>query len=95
MASKPDELAELNGKLELISLKEAPREFKIALLRELQMAVDKEGFVIGPNGKQVIDEYIDKPVRFENMAIFPGSTIVLDDNPLSIASYIEDYGDIS
>ena len=77
--------------MELISLKEAPREFKIALLRELGCFVDKEGFVIDSQGKRVVDEYADKEVRLENMAVFPGSTVIIDDNPLSIASYIEDH----
>ena len=81
-----------SDELELISLKDAPREFKIALLKGLQMGVDSQGFVVDAKGKRVIDEYADKPVRLESMAIFPGSTIVIDDNPLSIASYIEEHG---
>jgi hypothetical protein len=28
------------------------------------------------------------------MMILPGSTVVLDDNPLSIALYIQEYGDL-
>lgn len=81
--------------MELISVKEAPKEFKVALLKALSYDVDKDGFVIDSNGKRVIDEYVDRPVRLENMAIFPGSTIVMDDNPLSIASYIEEHGEIA
>jgi len=81
--------------LELIILKEAPREFKLGLLRALEYDVDKNGVYVTKNGTPVIDQYIDKPVRFDNMAIFPGSTIVIDDNPLSIASYIEDHPEAS
>ena len=77
--------------MELVSLKEAPREFKVALLRELGYFVDKEGFVIDSRGNRVVDEYADKQVRVENMAVFPGSTVIIDDNPLSIASYIEEH----
>ncbi|MBI2184219.1 MAG: hypothetical protein HYU39_04585 [Thaumarchaeota archaeon] len=81
--------------MELISVKEAPKEFKVALLKALNYNVDKNGFVIDSNGKRVIDKYVDRAVRLENMAIFPGSTIVMDDNPLSIASYIEEHGEIA
>src|SRR2546426_10208565 len=81
--------------LELISLKEAPREFKLGLLKALELDVDEKGIYVTKNGDWVRDPYIDKPVRFDNMAIFPGSTIVLDDNPLSIASYIEDHPEVS
>ncbi|MDV3244955.1 MAG: hypothetical protein LYZ66_07290 [Nitrososphaerales archaeon] len=77
--------------MELISLKEAPREFKVALLKGLGYGVDKEGFVVDSQGKRVTDKYSDKQVRIENMAIFPGSTILMDDNLLSITSYIEEH----
>ncbi len=81
--------------MELISLKEAPKEFKLELLKALELAVDEKGIFVTKNGEPVIDHYIDKPVRFDRMAIFPGSTIVLDDNPLSIAAYIEEHGEVS
>jgi len=63
------------------------------LLKSLGLGVSEDGFVT-KEGKPVMDEYIERHVRFENMAIFPGSTIVIDDNPLSIASYIEAHGEI-
>jgi len=81
--------------LELISLKEAPKDFKLELLKALELSIDDRGLYVTKNGEPVKDPYIDKPVRFDNMAIFPGSTIVLDDNPLSIASYIEDHPEAS
>ncbi len=81
--------------LELISLKEAPREFKLGLLKALELDVDEKGIYVTKNGKPVTDPYINKPVRFDNMAIFPGSAIVLDDNPLSIAAYIDEHEETS
>jgi len=78
--------------MELVSLKDIPRESKILLLKEL--GYDSDGiFVFTSAGEKVIDRYIEQPVKIDNMAIFPGSEIILDDNPLSIASYIEEYGD--
>ncbi len=74
-------------------MNEIPKEMKPLLLKELGLGIDENGFVT-QNGKQVLDKYIREPVRVENMAILPGSTIVLDDNPLSIALYIEEYGDL-
>jgi hypothetical protein len=81
--------------LELVSLKEAPREFKIALLKGLGFDVDKEGYVVDSEGKRVTDKYSDKQVRIENMAVFPGSAVIMDNNPLSIASYIEEHEEIA
>jgi len=81
--------------MELLTLKEASKEFKIKLLRALGLDVDERDIYVIKDGKQVIDQYIDKPVRFDNMAIFPGSTIVIDDNPLSIASYLEEHEEIT
>jgi hypothetical protein len=79
--------------MQFISLKYIPDKSKMMLLEQLGLNVDEKGFIT-KSGKQVLDKYIEQPVRKDNMAIFPGSTIVLDDNPLSIASYIEEYGDI-
>lgn len=79
--------------MQLISLKNIPIETKILLLRELGYGTDGE-FVLDKNGKKVLDKYLDIPVRIENMVILPGSEVILDDNELSISSYIEEYGDV-
>jgi hypothetical protein len=79
--------------LELITLKDMSREFKVLLLKELGLGVDGDGYVT-KEGHRVLDKYIEQPVRLDNMAIFPGSSIVLDDNPLSIALYFDEYGEV-
>lgn len=80
------------SKLQIVSVKDMPDNLKALLLRELGLSADADGYIT-KDGKQVQDKYIEQPVRVENMAIFPGSTVVLDDNPLSIALYIEEYGE--
>jgi len=79
--------------MQIVSVKDMPSDLKSLLLKELGLGVDENGYIT-KDGKQVLDRYIDQPVPVENMAIFPGSAIVLDDNPLSIASYIEEYGEV-
>jgi len=79
--------------LQIVSVKDMPSELKLLLLKELGLGVDGNGYIT-KSGNQVLDPYIEQPVNVENMAIFPGSTIVLDDNPLSLASYIEEYGEV-
>jgi regulator of RNase E activity RraA len=79
--------------LELVTIKDAPKDFKIALLRALGYDVDKEATHVTQEGKVVMDKYVNMPVRVDNVAILPGSTIVIDDNPVSIASYFEEYGE--
>ena len=79
--------------MELISLKNVSLESKTLLLKELGLGSDGE-FVLDQNGKRMIDKYIEIPVRVENMVIFPGSTVVLDDNELSISSFMEEYGNV-
>ena len=37
---------------------------------------------------------IEELIRIKNMAILPGSEIILDNNPLSISSFLEEYGDV-
>jgi len=79
--------------MELISLRTAPVEFKTALVRELGYGTDGT-FVLRSDGSKLIDEYANVPVTLDNMMILPGSTVILDENPLSVASYFEDHGDI-
>lgn len=79
--------------MQLVSLRTIPADLKNTLLKELGLGVDELGYVTR-DGQVVRDKYIDQPVNVENMMILPGSTIVLDNNPLSIALYIQEYGDL-
>ncbi|MAG78580.1 hypothetical protein CL616_04420 [archaeon] len=78
---------------ELISIKDMPKHLKINILQELGYGSDGI-FVLNENGEVHLDKYIDEPVKVDNMVILPGSTIVLDNNPLSISSYLEEFGDV-
>jgi len=78
--------------MELVSLSSMSKESKLLLLNELGYASD-ETYVIDRKGNKVIDKYIDQPVKVDNMLILPGSTIIIDNNHLSIAAYLEEYGD--
>ena len=78
--------------VELIPLKDLSLNSKILLLKELGYNNDRE-FVLNKEGKKISDKYIDIPVRIENMLIFPGSEIILDDNEFSVSSYLEEYGE--
>ncbi len=77
--------------MELISLKNVPKAVQIKILQKLEHDVEGE-YVVDKNKKRVKDRYTDEEVKFSNMLIFPGSTIILDDNSLSIASYMEEFG---
>ena len=79
--------------MELISLKNISKESKISLLKELGYNSDGE-FVLNSQGERVLDRYIEIEVKIDNMVILPGSTIILDDNELSISSYLEEFGDV-
>ena len=78
---------------ELISMKTMPKEIKIELLKELGYSSDGI-FVLEKTGEQHLDRYIGEPVKLDNMVILPGSTIILDNNTLSISSYLEEFGDV-
>lgn len=80
--------------MELISLKDVSIESKIKLIEKLGYRSDGI-FVLDETGSKVIDKYIDEPVKIDNMFIAPGSTIFLDNNPLSVASFIEEFGEIA
>lgn len=78
---------------ELIPIKDMPKSLKIMLLKELGYNSDGT-FVLNEKGEQCLDKYTNEPIRIDNMAIFPGSAIILDNNPLSISSFLEEFGDV-
>lgn len=78
--------------MKLISLKEISLNSKILLLKELGFNSDGE-YVLDSNGNKIKDKYIEIPIKIDNMVILPGSTIILDDNELSIMRYMEEFGD--
>ena len=80
-------------KMELVSLKNVSLNSKIMLLRSLDYDSDGE-YVLDQQGKKVLDKYMEIPVRIDNMVILPGSTIILDDNEVSISLYMEEFGDV-
>ena len=78
--------------MEQLSLKHISKDSKIALLQELGYQSDGI-FVLDQKGNRHCDPYINEPVKVDNMLIFPGSVIIMDDNPISLTSYIEDHPD--
>ncbi|MFW5846649.1 MAG: hypothetical protein ACOCUU_00675 [Nanoarchaeota archaeon] len=75
-----------------ISLKQVSLGSKTLLLKELGYNSDGD-FVLDKEGKKVMDRYVDIPIRIDSMIILPGSTIILDDNELSVMKYMEEFGD--
>ena len=77
---------------EFVSIKEMPKNLKILLLKEL--GYESDGNLVLKNGKKYLDRYINEPIKIDNMVIFPGSTIILDNNSLSISSFLEEFGNV-
>ncbi len=77
---------------ESISLDDVPQDVVDALLTELGYHVDR-GLVFYEDDEPYIDPYVGVQVRSDNVMVLPGSTVVLDANPVSAAGYIQDYGD--
>ena len=77
---------------ELVSISNMSTKLRVELLRELGYDSD-ETFVL-KDGNKHLDKYTSDPIRITNMLILPGSAIVLDNNPLSISSFLEEYEDV-
>lgn len=76
----------------VISIKDMPTELKIRLVKELGYNSDGK-YVLDKQGQPFLDKYTSDPVEINNMAILPGSTIIINDNPLSIMLYLDEYED--
>ncbi len=79
--------------METLNWADFPRDVQVEVLKELGFTVDEE-FVLDASGARVLDRYVKVPIRINNLLIVPGSTLLLDNNPVSIASYFEEYGEV-
>ena len=79
--------------MELVPIKNMPKDIKIKLLKELGFNSDGK-FVIDSQGNRIKDKYLDIEIEISNMLLFPGSTTILDNNPLSIALYLEEHNNV-
>ncbi|MGC8726351.1 MAG: hypothetical protein ACP5RS_07270 [Thermoplasmata archaeon] len=78
--------------MEFVSLNNVGKKTKIAILKEL--GYDSDGtFVLDKDGNKVLDKYTGDEIKLDNMAILPGSTIVLNEESGSVLKYLEEYGD--
>jgi hypothetical protein len=81
---------------ELVSIHNMPQKLRIELLKRL--GYDSDGVFVLKDGEKYIDKYTKEHVKIDNMVILdnqlPGSTIILDNNSLSISSFLEEYGDV-
>jgi hypothetical protein len=80
--------------MEILSLKDSPLDFRVSIAEKLGYAVDPDGVHLLKEGERALDPYSNDPLRLDNIAVLPGSVILLDNNPLSIAWYLEEHGDI-
>jgi len=78
--------------MEKVSISSLPREIKVKILQELGYNAAGD-FIVNSDGERVKDKYVGIEVTVSNMLILPGSTIILDNNELSIAHYMAEYND--
>lgn len=86
----PSRVPRWRTNMETLSLQDIEPEVKVALLRELGFETDGE-FVLNRDGSRYRDPYINCAVRVDNMLVLTGSTIIIDDNPVSIDCYLDDH----
>ena len=74
--------------LELIELEVDERT---NVLEKLGYTIDEEGFVVDSEQKEVICKYTEEKVHIKTAAILPGSLLVINATPLSMARYFLEY----
>ncbi|MCI4358543.1 MAG: hypothetical protein L3J95_02425 [Thermoplasmata archaeon] len=80
--------------MQIVSLKDTPLDFRVGVAKELGCEVDSDGIHLVKAGERALDPYSKEPLRLDNIAVLPGSVVLLDNNPVSIAWYLEVHGDI-
>lgn len=66
-------------------------EQKLVLLRSLDYNLDSMSFIVDPNGDKVICPYSNRPVKFKDASILPGSTVIINTSLITLSEYITDY----
>lgn len=79
--------------VETVKWADVPRDVQVQVVEELGYTV-RDGVIHDSAGEPVLDRYTRMPVRLDNLLVVWGSTLLLDNNPISIASYFEEYGEI-
>lgn len=77
--------------MESIELSALSKAERVALVFTLGYRTDGTR-ILHEDGSVLHDKYTGSPVTLQNMAVLPGSTIILENNELSLAHYIQEYG---
>lgn len=77
---------------EILELNSLRREDRVALMGELGYRVRGDLMYL-PDGQPAVDRYTGEQLRLSNTAIVPGSVILIDNNPVSLAAYIAEQED--
>lgn len=81
--------------MEILSLKDAPYDFRVGAVREFGYQLDTNGVHLTNGGERAVDRYTGVALRLDNIAVLPGSdAILLDNSAVSIAWYLEEHGDV-
>ncbi len=80
--------------MQTVSLTKVPKDFKIALLRELGYGTDGI-YVTDSTGKRHKDPFSGREVQLEKMMVLPGRSppVIIEDDPFSLSAYFEEYGE--
>jgi hypothetical protein len=79
--------------MEVAEWDEVPEAIRLALIEELGYHI--EDGIVYEEGEPKSDPYIEKNLEVDNLAVLPGNSppVLLDNNPVSIACYVEEYGE--
>lgn len=73
--------------MENITLLQLNNNQRSEVLEKLGFKIDTEGYVLDKNKKKVMCKYSNKEVHISSAAILPGSTIVINATPITMAQY--------
>ncbi len=79
--------------MEIITLDNVSLESKQELLKELGYNTDDK-YIYTKGGRKVKDKYTNEYVMIETMVLLGGSTVIINNDPYSLISYTEEYGEI-
>ncbi|MEE9525380.1 MAG: hypothetical protein V3V78_02120 [Candidatus Woesearchaeota archaeon] len=65
---------------------------RLQILERLGYSIDEEGFIITTKTKkEVVCKYSEEKVHINTAAVLPGSNIIINANPFTMAQYFADH----
>lgn len=75
-----------------VALYELDDDQRVDLMNQLGYSIDSKGFLIDEQKNFLLCKYSKEPVHIDKAGVLPGSILIINVTPLTMAQYYMEYG---